>query len=82
MFGLVRRWLIRGVLAAVVVGVVGFGVLVIVNAESDAAWSSCRQEPEPPGSSGFYVRWDRKVPPRHTCVYTDDRGRIVAERRP
>jgi hypothetical protein len=69
------------VAAGLLVGAFGFVLLFGVHAIDARAWSRC-QELLPPAASGYHIDWERRFPPRYTCVYTDPRGLIVSERRP
>lgn len=68
------------VAALLLIGVFGLALLLGAHAIDDRAWSRC-QELIPPAASGYHVNWERRFPPRYVCVYTDRRGRIIAERR-
>jgi hypothetical protein len=77
----VRRAAAVLVAAVFLIGVVGSALLFGAHWIDDRAWSRC-QELIPPRAGGYHIDWERRFPPRYTCVYTDRRGRIMAERRP
>ena len=84
----VTRDRLRFPMSYAVIGVMAVAVMfvggVIYSVREERASTGCGFTPpsreELPGS-GWHVDWEW-LPPGFVCVYTDDRGNVVARRRP